>query len=136
MGVEDYLLTSTINGILAQRLVRRLCRHCREAYPALPEVVEELQLARFSDVHSSIMLYRPVGCAECGHTGYRGRISILECLLITDPIRTLVMRHASSQDIQQVALQEGMQTMYEDGLRKVVAGLTTIEEVLRVTQES
>lgn len=136
MGIEDYLLTSTINGILAQRLVRRLCQHCREAYPALPEVVEEMQLARFRDGHSPIMLYRPVGCAECGHTGYRGRIAILECLLMTDPIRTLVMRHASSQDIQQVALQEGMQTMYEDGLGKAVTGLTTLEEVLRVTQES
>jgi len=134
MGVEDYLLTSTVNGILAQRLVRKLCERCREPYPVLPEMIEELHLQRYSDA-AVIELYRAVGCPECGHTGYRGRLAILECLLMTDAVRALVMRHATSQDIQRQALQEDMRTMYEDGLQKAVAGLTTIEEVLRVTQE-
>ena len=133
MGVEDYLLTSTVNGILAQRLVRRLCSHCREPHQATGELVAELDLQRYSE-SDQIVLYRPKGCPECSHTGYRGRLSILECLLIDDEIRALVMRHATSQQIH-AALAAGMNTMYEDGLRKAVAGLTTVEEVLRVTRD-
>ncbi|MHB1291205.1 MAG: type II secretion system ATPase GspE [Sulfuricella sp.] len=134
MGMDDYLLTSTVNGILAQRLVRTLCRHCRQAHPALPEVVEEMQLKRYTQA-DPVMLYRPIGCEQCGGTGYKGRLSIVELLVMSDTIRSLVMRHVTSGEIRQKAIEEGMQSMYENGLHKVVAGVTTIEEVLRVTRE-
>jgi general secretion pathway protein E len=134
MGMDDYLLTSTVNGILAQRLVRTLCTRCREAHVALPEVVEEMQLKRYTDVNP-VRLYRALGCAECGNTGYSGRVSIVELLVMSDAIRSLVMRHVTSGEVRQQAITEGMQTMYENGLSKAVAGVTTIEEVLRVTRE-
>jgi general secretion pathway protein E len=135
MGLEDYLITSTVNGILGQRLVRRLCPHCREEVPALPEVVEEMRLQRFTQKHP-VMLYRPVGCAECDGNGYRGRLAIQEFLIMTDDIRRLVISHAQARQIEEVALREGMHTMYEDGLQKALAGMTTIEEVLRVTSDT
>ena len=134
MGVEDYLLTSTVNGILAQRLVRSLCTDCREPYEPLPEVVKEFELERFTD-DTPIMLYRPVGCEACGGTGYSGRLGIMEMMPMTDTIRSLVMRHAISGEIRRQAIDEGMQTLYEDGLRKVLAGTITLDEVLRVTRE-
>jgi general secretion pathway protein E len=134
MGAEDYLLTSTINGILAQRLVRTLCPKCREAHPALPEVVEQMGLRRFKP-QGEIMLYRPVGCVECGGTGYFGRVCILEMMTMTDGLRSLIMRHATAGDLRAAAIAEGMETMFENGLRKSIAGITTIEEVLRVTRE-
>ncbi len=134
MGVEDYLLTSTINGILAQRLVRMLCTHCRQPYPALPELVDELRLRRFADT-PDITLYKPVGCEQCGGSGYRGRAAIMEFLVMSDPLRRMVLKHADATELQVQAQKEGMDTMYEDGLRKAVAGQTTIEEVLRVTTQ-
>ncbi len=147
MGVDDYLLTSTINGILAQRLVRLLCPHCRQPYQALPELVEEMRLHRFSaspltpepsptrGEGSGITLYKAVGCEQCGGTGYRGRAAIMEFLTMTDPLRRLVLKHADATTLQAEAQQEGMETLYEDGLRKAVAGTTTLEEVLRVTTQ-
>lgn len=134
MGVEDYLLSSTVNGILAQRLVRTLCPHCRQPFEALPEMVRELGLERFSD-GGRITLYKPGGCESCADTGYKGRSAIMELLVMSDPIRRMIMRHAESGDIFDTAREEGMRPMYEDGLAKCVAGITTVEEVLRVTQE-
>ena len=134
MGVDDYLLTSTINGILAQRLVRLLCVHCRQPYPALPELVEEMRLRRFSEA-SDILLYKAIGCEHCSGTGYRGRAAIMEFLTMTDPLRRMVLKHADATVLQAEAQHQGMETLYEDGLRKAVAGLTTIEEVLRVTTQ-
>ena len=133
MGVEDYLLTSTINGILAQRLVRRLCPHCREPYEALPELAE--RFSRTPRDPGPITLYHPVGCAQCNGTGYRGRLAIAELLLMTDPIRKLVLSHATATEIQRTAVAEGMATLYEDGLRKALEGRTTVEEVLRVAED-
>ena len=134
MGVDDYLLTSTISGILAQRLVRLLCVNCRQPYPALPELVEEMRLRRFSEGRD-ITLYKAIGCEQCGGTGYRGRAAIMEFLVMSDPLRRMVLKHADATELQVEAQKEGMDTMYEDGLRKAVAGLTTIEEVLRVTTQ-
>jgi general secretion pathway protein E len=134
MKVEDYLLTSTVNGILAQRLVRSLCKACSEPYEPLPEVVEEFELKRFAG-DAPIVLRRPVGCEACGGTGYAGRLGIMEMMPMTDAIRSLVMRHAVSSEIRRQAIEEGMQTMYEDGLQKVLAGVITLDEVLRVTRE-
>jgi general secretion pathway protein E len=134
MGVEDYLLTSTVIGILAQRLVRTLCPACKEPYTALPEVVAQLGLERFTKA-KEITLWHARGCPQCAQTGYSGRVSILEMLPMTDPLRTLVMKHASASDLKAEAVRGGMLTMYEDGLRKAVAGTTTIEDVLRATRE-
>ncbi len=135
MGMDDYLLASTINGILAQRLVRVLCPHCKEAETPLPEVIEELKLERFSQ-GKPIQLWKPIGCEQCGGIGYHGRLAIMEFLVMSDGIRRLVLKRADSGEIQKQAESEGMKTMFEDGLAKAVAGLTTVEEVLRVTQES
>ncbi len=135
MGMDDYLLTSTVIGILAQRLVRTLCGHCRELRPVLPELAREMELHRYTSAQP-VELYHAVGCQNCGNTGYIGRISIVEMLPITDDIRSLVMQHATSGEIHKLAIQQGMQTMFDNGMRKVVAGVTTIEEVLRVTREA
>jgi general secretion pathway protein E len=135
MGGQDYLLTSTINGILAQRLVRMLCIRCRRPYEALPEVIEEMQLARFTE-EQPVRLYQAVGCDHCANTGFWGRTAIMEFLVMSDPIRRLVLKHADAGELQQAAIESGMQTMYQDGLCKALNGITTIEEVLRVTHVS
>ena len=135
MGVEDYLLTSTVIGILAQRLVRTLCPACKEPYTALPEVVDELGLRKFSS-KSDVTLYHAKGCKECGQTGFIGRVSIMEMLPMSDHLRTHVMRHATSTELRAEAIKEGMVTMYEDGMKKAMHGVTTFEEVLRVTREN
>jgi general secretion pathway protein E len=134
MGVEDYLLTSTVNGILAQRLVRRLDRTVAETYEALPEVVKEFHLENFTE-ERPIKLYKP-GSSVANPTGYFGRTTIMEFLVMSDAIRRQIMQHAGAGDIEQQARTEGMRTMYEDGLVKSLQGQTTIEEVLRVTQEN
>jgi len=134
MGVEDYLLTSTVNAILAQRLVRTLDPDVREAYELLPEVVQEIGLMELVE-QDRYVFYHPIFSEE-NPTGYRGRTSILELLPISDSIRRLVMRHATSGEIQAQAVADGMRTMYQDGLNKCLNGTTTLEEILRVTQEA
>src|SRR5918996_508601 len=131
MGVEDYLMTSTLNAIVAQRLVRRLCRDCFEPYTPLPELLEQLGLQGCDD----LTFWRPVGCPKCNDTGYFGRISINEVLVISDPIRRQILHHAEATELQRAALAAGMRPMFQDGLAKAAAGVTTIEEVLRVTRE-
>ena len=122
MGVEDYLLTSTINGILAQRLVRRLEPVHAEKYAASPEEIEKFSLRRYQPT-GEIFLYRPRS-SPIAPTGYLGRTTIMEFLVMNDELRRAVMRHA------------GMRTMYEDGIVKAMSGETTIEEVLRVTEDA
>lgn len=134
MGVEDYLLTSTLNGILAQRLVRTLCKECREAYAPVPELIEELQLDNYT-TQSDISLYKASGCEHCADTGYYGRSVITELMILSEPIRRLILAHADGTKIQSTAHEEGMDTMKIDGLKKALRGITTIEEVTRVTQE-
>ena len=133
MGVEDYLLTSTVNGILAQRLVRRIEPTHAERYEALPEVIEEFGLRRFQP-EGPIFLTRPKPSALTP-TGYLGRTTIMEFLVMDDSLRRLVMQHAGMGELEEAARARGMRTMYEDGLVKAMQGLTTIEEVMRVTQE-
>jgi general secretion pathway protein E len=134
MGVDDYLLTSTVNGIVAQRLVRTLCPECAEYYEPLPELLAELGMeAHMGD--GPLRLKRPVGCEACGNTGFTGRTSILEVMPLTDGLRSLIMQHAVAGELRRMAISEGMRTLYEDGINKVLAGVTTIEEVLRVTRE-
>ncbi|MEB1530817.1 type II secretion system ATPase GspE [Xanthomonas sp. WHRI 7945] len=134
MGVEDYLLTSTINGILAQRLVRRLEPTHAERYAASPEEIEKFELRRLQP-EGEIFLFRPRPSA-IAPTGYLGRTTIMEFLVMNDALRRAVMRHAGMGEIEQLAREAGMRTMYEDGLGKALSGQTTIEEVLRVTEET
>jgi general secretion pathway protein E len=133
MGVEDYLLGSTVNGILAQRLVRRLDPETATPYEAPPEVIKQFELEKYTD-ERPIRLWKP-GSSASNPTGYRGRRAIMEFLVMSDPLRRLVMQRADAGEIEKQARAEGMRTMYEDGIAKAVAGITTIEEVLRVTQE-
>lgn len=133
MGVEDYLLTSTINGILAQRLVRRLEPTHAERYPATPEEIARFELRRFQP-EGQITLYRPRASA-LAPTGYLGRTTITEFLVMDDQLRRAIMRHAGMGEIEALARNAGMRTMYEDGIAKALAGMTTIEEVLRVTED-
>jgi len=135
MGLEEYLLTSTVNGILAQRLVRKLCPECKQSYTPPSDIVEGMKLRRFAP-SGDIILYKPVGCPACGGLGYRGRLAIIEFLQMTDPLRKLIMAHEEAGAIQKLAIEEGMTTMYENGLVKALQGITTLEEVLRVTSET
>ena len=132
MGVEDYLVTSTVSGVLAQRLVRKLCTHCRKAYQPLPELVSQLHLPLTAGAAPT--LYRAQGCEHC-RGGYRGRIGVFEFLPLTDNIRRLVLSHATAHDIHRAGAEEGMCSMYDDGIAKAVAGITSVEEVLRVTRD-
>ncbi len=134
MGVEDYLLTSTINGILAQRLVRRLEPAHAEKYAASPEEIEKFALRRYQPT-GDIFLYRPRASA-IAPTGYLGRTTIMEFLVMNDELRRAVMRHAGMGELEQLARDAGMRTMYEDGIVKALRGETTIEEVLRVTEDA
>ncbi|HOX71123.1 type II secretion system ATPase GspE [Dokdonella sp.] len=133
MGVEDYLLTSTVNGILAQRLLRRIDGTSAERYDALPEVVREFGLEKLTS-ERPIKLYKPIP-TPAHPSGYYGRTTIMEFLVMSDEIRRLIMQHKGMGEIEAQARAEGMRTMYEDGLVKALAGQTTIEEILRVTQE-
>ena len=134
MGVEDYLLTSTINGILAQRLVRRLEPEHAQRYLASPEEIEKFGLRRLQP-QGDIFLYRAQPSA-IAPTGYLGRTTIMEFLVMNDELRRAVMRRAGMGEIEQIARAAGMRTMYEDGLAKALQGHTTLEEILRVTEES
>ena len=134
MGVEDYLLTSTVNGIVAQRLVRRLEPVHAEQYPASPEEIEKFGLRRYQP-QGEIFLYRPKPSA-LSPTGYLGRTTIMELLVMDDELRRAVMRHAGMDEIEKLARQGGMSTMYEVGIAKALRGETTIEEVLRVTEDA
>ena len=134
MGVDDYLLTSTLVGVLAQRLVRTLCIHCRGAHELDADVANELGFGRVTPVERPV-IYKAMGCSHCSNTGFTGRMCVAEMMPLTEPIRRLIMQKANAGDLRRAALSEGMLPMYDDGLRKVVAGHTTVEEVLRATRE-
>jgi len=133
MQVDDYLLTSTIDGVLAQRLVRRLCRQCRQPYTPSPEAIAELGLETLAG-NPSPTLYRARGCDACDHTGYRGRTTILELLVMNEPLRRAIIARADADQLREIAVREGMTDMRIDGLSKALQGLTTVEEVERVVQ--
>jgi general secretion pathway protein E len=130
MGVEDYLLTAVLRGIMAQRLVRRLCPDCRQIAPAPPQLVERFGLDRRTEIRP-IMLSHAVGCPACRQTGYRGRAAISEFLEMGPDIERLVFARADHATIERAAIASGMQTMFDAGLAAALAGETTIEEVTR-----
>ncbi len=132
MGLEPFLVSSTVEAVMAQRLVRTLCPHCKEPYHPRPE---ELPSDFPSEsLAAGMPLYRHVGCRECRQVGYRGRVGLYELLITTEEIRELSHERVSSWAIQQAGIRQGMHTLREDGWVKVLAGRTTIDEVLRVTK--
>ena len=129
MGVEPFLVSSSISGVLAQRLVRKVCKHCMEEYtPNVNDVPSDLVLEKGQK------LTRGAGCRECRNSGYRGRLGIFELLLISDKLRDMIVRRDSATEMLTVARKQGLKSMREDGWAKVRKGLTTIEEVVRVTK--
>jgi type IV pilus assembly protein PilB len=133
MGVEPFLVTSALDCVLAQRLARKLCDRCREAYqPSEAELVEAGWPMEQIDGNDWPVLYRHVGCGACGKTGYRGRFALHEVMLITEEIERLIIERRSTDDIRKVAEMEGMVPLRNDGLRKVGIGLTSIDEIFRV----
>jgi len=133
MGIEPFLVASVVRAIVAQRLIRVVCPECKEGYVPDPEALRAEGLA-MSQLEGKT-LYRGKGCPACSETGYRGRSGIYEFLLVSEGIRQLIMKKADSTTIGRKAIEEGMRTLREDGARKVIAGITTLEEVVRVTQE-
>jgi type IV pilus assembly protein PilB len=131
MGVEPFLVATALDAIVAQRLARRLCEKCKEPYtPTMAEL--ETVGWDFGENETVPQLYRAVGCQACGKTGYLGRFAVHEVLLISEEIERLIVEHAHSEDIKKVAIAQGMLTLRQAGLTQVAAGITTIEEVLRV----
>jgi type IV pilus assembly protein PilB len=135
MGVEPFLLNSTVNLIIAQRLVRKICSNCINEYHPDAKTLAFFQKAFKKQVFKQ-KFYRGKGCPECSQTGYKGRMGIFEILVVNEKIRELILEKASLDRIRQEATQTGgMVLMIKDGLDKVASGLTTIEEVLRVAEE-
>jgi general secretion pathway protein E len=132
MGMEDYLLSSTIIGILAQRLVRVACPHCQESYTPDSALLKEMGVK--DPISSHLKTIQVKGCDKCSYTGYWGRQGIFEFLEVTDDIRRLILEKRDSNFIKEVARKKGMRTLREDGWMKVKEGMTTVPEVLRVTQ--
>ncbi len=133
MGIEPYVIGSGLIGVIAQRLVRRLCESCRRQYTPEPETMRALSIA--DGPASQFVFYRAVGCDECSHTGYRGRIALYEVMRMTDKVRRLIAQRAGEDLTRDAAVEAGMVTLGEDGLAKVKAGLTTADELLRVVTE-
>jgi general secretion pathway protein E len=131
MGLEDYLLASVLRGVVAQRLVRCLCRSCREPYAPPPNLADRPGLAALDG--ADVVLHRAVGCAACNGTGYRGRTAITELLVLDERLYPLIVAHADAQSLQAEARAGGMTDLRTDGLKKAMAGITSLEEVLRVT---
>jgi len=131
MGVEPFLVASATSGILAQRLVRKLCQHCKEPYTPDDAELKSLGLGK---VKKKLTFHKAVGCKKCRNSGYSGREAVFEILEMNEELRELVLKNASSDTIKRVAIKNGMTTLRHDGLRKVVNGITSVEEVLRVTR--
>ena len=131
LGVEAFLLTATVEAVVAQRLVRRVCSECKEEFEPTDEVLMELELTR-SDVQGRTFFYGK-GCKVCNGSGYKGRIALFEIMMMSDRLRDLIMDGASTQEIQNAAREEGMQTLRDAGLIHIYDGVTTIEEVVKET---
>src|SRR5262249_28717289 len=131
MGIEPFLVASSLIGVIAQRLVRVLCDRCKQTYVPPAEVLQRLGAPELA-ADGQVSIYRPVGCEMCTKIGYRGRSGIFEIMLIDDAIRTLITHRASIADIKAQAVKAGMWTLAEDGLEKVILGVTSPEEILDV----
>jgi general secretion pathway protein E len=135
MGIEPFLVASSLASVLAQRLVRTICPHCKKSYQ--PSDVEKsyVQNSLRNIQDTSFVLYRGQGCEKCNGRGYLGRTGIFELLVIDNEIRPLITDKIDAQGIKNVAVSQGMKTLRQDGIEKVINGVTTLEEILRVTQK-
>ncbi|HEX8539797.1 MAG TPA: type II secretion system ATPase GspE [Cystobacter sp.] len=137
MGVEPFLVASSLTGVLAQRLVRRVCPDCRVQYSPTDEELREIGLNRatLKERHGVEKIYKAAGCTSCSQNGYRGRTGIYELLFVDDTVRQLALKNVDSSTIKKAAMNQGMLTLLDDGARKIALGETTIAEVLSITQE-
>jgi type IV pilus assembly protein PilB len=133
MGVEPFLTGSAVSAVLAQRLARKLCAHCCELYsPTVDELLKARVSPDIAAANDGLSFYRKVGCPRCNQTGYRGRIGVFQLLTMSEELETLAAQRAPREEIERAAIRGGMKTMWDDGLAKVAAGLTSIEELTRV----
>jgi type IV pilus assembly protein PilB len=132
MGVEPFLTGAAVTGVLAQRLARRLCEHCRVVYEPSDEELEKANIPP-ELIRDGLELFRKQGCVRCRQTGYRGRMGIFQLLQMSESVAQLAVRKASREELERAAMAEGMRTLWADGIEKVVAGLTSLEELARVT---
>ena len=136
MGVEPYLTGSAVSAVLAQRLARKLCTNCCEMYvPTVEELVSARLAPESAQAREGMVLYRKVGCPRCGRTGYKGRIGVFQLLVMNDELEGLAARNAPREEIEQAAAATGMRSMWDDGIAKAAAGLTSIEELARVVTQ-
>jgi len=133
MGIEPFLVTSSVNAILAQRLIRRLCKGCREPFEPDEESLNSIGITQ--DMLANRTIYRNKGCSSCQQTGYKGREGIFELMVIDDEMQSLILKTSDANAIKKLAVEHGMLTLRRDGARKVLEGITTIEEVFRVTEQ-
>jgi general secretion pathway protein E len=133
-GVEPYLVSSSVIAVLAQRLVRRICSDCRQEYKPTDHELRELSLLDIDGSAQENKFYDGAGCDRCFQTGYRGRTGVYELMLINEELQDLIYKTETAGTIKRVSLNSGLQTLRMDGARKAMAGITTIAEVLRVTQ--
>jgi general secretion pathway protein E len=133
MGVERFLITAAVNGVLAQRLLRKLCSACKR--PAQLDAEQLSRLGMTGEAPEEAQIYEAVGCDQCKGTGYSGRSAIHELFVLDDEIQRAILDGSDANQLREVARAKGMATLYEDGMRKVLAGHTSIDEVLRVTQD-
>ena len=132
MDVETFLISSSVIGVIAQRLVRVICEKCKEEYEPGKDVISGFNIKANSNGDGKVTLYRGTGCSLCKNTGYYGRTSIYELIVLDEDIRALIISKASSNIIKDTAIKKGMKTLKDSGLEKVLQGITTIEELLRV----
>ena len=133
MGVEPFLTGSAVSAVLAQRLARKLCTHCCEMYnPSVDELLRNRVSPDVAEAMAGAAFYRKKGCPRCGQTGYKGRIGVFQLLVMTEDIERLAVTRATREELEKKALEQGMRTLWDDGLAKVAAGVTTLEEVGRV----
>jgi type IV pilus assembly protein PilB len=132
MGIEPFLTSSAVDCVLAQRLARRLCKECKEAYDPSEEMLKKNDFPPEVFEMDKVTLYRPKGCPRCNNTGYKGRLGIYEVMIVSEAIRRLTVERKSADEISRVAQAEGMKNLREDGIDKVLQGLTSIEEIARV----
>jgi type IV pilus assembly protein PilB len=134
MGVEPFLVGSAVTGVLAQRLARKLCTHCCEMYqPSVDELLRARVSPDVAAASDGMAFYRKRGCPRCNQSGYRGRIGIYQLLEMSEQLETLAVQKASREDLERAAISEGMRTLWDDGIAKVAAGLTSVEELARVS---
>ena len=132
MGVEPFLVTSTLEAVLAQRLIRKICQNCREEYKPEPEILEDMGIS--AEIAKTKKFYHGAGCVKCNNSGYKGRTGIFELLVLNDEIRSLIIDKAHTALIRNAAIKSGMKSLLEDGMEKVYTGVTTLEEALKEAQ--